>query len=789
MKIALCLIIKPTDQEAELLSRCLSYAALAVDDIFITQAGEQPNSKVSEVIKAYQGHESFWKWNNSFADARNFNFSQVPKEYDYILWLDADDVLRGAAKIRPTVEANLTVDTFSFWYLYAFDEFNNPIVVHHKTRIVKNDSCVTWVGALHEDFKENRQLTTKHVEGIEVLHLSNEGRFLENRHRNLVIAEAQAATLPNDPRSYWNLASSQGSLGNYKEAIEAYERFFELSQSDDEKYIARLRRAEAFWQMGDKFKALDEARYAVGLKPNFPDAYHLLGDFYMRIDKFDEAAKFYLTGLTKKVPYYSIIVYNPRDYDFRPMSNLARCYVALNRPDLALPLLKACAKIQPEDKALQKAVRVMAKEQSKFNKVLAHLKKLTKITDKEKLRAELDALPDEVKSHPAVCAVRNQNFIKTETTGNEVSIFCGFTEGEWTPETARTKGVGGSEEAVIHLARLLAKKGWAVTVFNNCGHKEYREDNVSYKPFWTWNYRDKQDILILWRSPKMLDYDINASRVFIDLHDVISPGEFTEKRLAKIEKIFVKSKFHRTLFPDIPDEKFAVIPNGIDSAVFEGEHQKDPFLMVNTSSPDRSLSTLVELFPKVKEQVPEAKLKWAYGWKTFDIVHSDNPRAMKWKADIQAKMKELGIEELGMVSHGKVAELYKEAQVLAYPSEFAEIDCISITKAVAAGCVPVTTDFAAQGEKTGLKVHSEKTKDTWCGDYQFDFALSGNHDEWVKLCVQALQEPTLLPRQEYLTNYDWNNIVEKWHQVLTTSIEIPTLGDTKPTPTTNTENA
>ena len=245
MRIALCLIVKPDDAEAILLDRCIDSVKEYVDGIYITQAGEAPNEAVSKVVARHHGVESFFQWNNSFADARNYNFSQVPKDYDYILWLDADDVIRGGEKIRPTIEAHPTVDAFSFWYLYGFDEWNNPIVVHHKTRVIRNDGCVEWAGNLHEDFKRNRTVVSKHVEGIEVLHLTNQDRINVAKVRNEVVARAGIELNPNDPRSYWNLGNSLIAAGKYKDAIETFDTFLKNSQSDDEKYIARLRRSEA----------------------------------------------------------------------------------------------------------------------------------------------------------------------------------------------------------------------------------------------------------------------------------------------------------------------------------------------------------------------------------------------------------------------------------------------------------------------------------------------------------------------------------------------------------------
>ena len=370
-----------------------------------------------------------------------------------------------------------------------------------------------------------------------------------------------------------------------------------------------------------------------------------------------------------------------------------------------------------------------------------------------------------------MCWFRNKSFIKEESSGKDLIIYCYPTKDEWNPELFEKKGFGGSEEAVIHLSRELAELGWNVTVYNNCG-KPRKYGNVEYKPFWMWNYRDKQDVAIIWRSPKALDYDINADKIIIDVHDTVPEGEFNEKRLAKIDKIFVKTQFHRSLYPNIPDEKFAIVPNGIDLSLFEEEIEKDQYLMVNTSSPDRSMGVLPELFERVKKEVPEARLVWVYGWNIFDIAHADSSVRMEWKENTQEAIKHAGIEDKGRVTQKEAAELYKKANILAYPSEFAEIDCISVKKAQAAGCIPITTDFGALDESVqhGVKIHSSKDKDTWCKPNQFDFSLEGEKekDEWVKACVKQLQTPIedRSEMKEWTKKFSWDKIAKLWHNEL-----------------------
>jgi len=782
-KIALALIVKGSDEEAEMLYKSLTSFQIEhgfdqIDGLFVTIT--QPNERVEEVAKNFGATTSHFEWCNDYAKARNFNFSQVPPDFTHILWFDADDGIRGVGELKRIVEEHPEVDAFSMYYYYSFDDYKNPVVVHQKTQIVKNDGCVEWAGRVHEDFKENRQLNRFFIKGMERIHLSEPKRFESAKKRNYDIALEQVKDSPDDPRSYWNLGNAQFSLEQFSEAIASFDKFLETSLSDDEKYIVRLRRAECFYKMGKRTEALDECKYAIGLKINYPDAYILSGHLFYSQKQYFKAAEHFYAGLLKGAnpPYYQIVVYNPRDYDYVPMINLAKCYMELARPDLALPMIEGCLKIYPNNEDLKKTAKDIKKESSKLKKVVKYIGEIQSL-EGEQFESALQKIPVALRSHPAVCAVRNQKIIKKESSGKDLVFFCGVTSEIWTPETARKKGIGGSEEAIIWLSKLFSKFGYNVTVYNNCGHRWMDFDGVWWKPWWEWNPRDKQDITIIWRAPRFLEYDINSKRIFLDLHDTIQEGEFTPSRLAKVEKIFVKSKFHRSLYPSIPDEKFAIVPNGIDPVAFEF-HPEDPsrikrrkYMMVNTSSPDRSLNALLDCFAEIKKQIPEAECYWAYGWNVYDASNIDNIKAMEWKTSMVEKMKSIeGFYDLGRISHGDIAKLYQQANVFAYPTEFAEIDCISMTKAMAAGAIPITSDFSAIREKRDPMVrfiHSQKTKDNWNSAYQIDFSMQDESMKryWIDSVIDCInnspsEEERLSMRSWAVENFNWNHIAHLW---------------------------
>jgi len=765
MKIALAMICKGQDSsEKEHLNKCLSDLGMYFDGVFltITTKDGKADKKIVKVAKDHNCVISYFDWVNDFSKARNYNFSQVPKDYDYICWVDTDDTIKGVKKLKKLIEDH-PADIYSMFYIYSLDERGNPDVVHKKSQVVKNDGCVKWQGRLHEDFAPTREVKIYHIDDIKRVHLAKHADFEDAKKRNYEIALSEALETPQDPRSWWNLGNSQKALCDMG-AIESFKKFLEMSRSDDEKYIARLRLAECYWFQRKFNEAIDEGKYAIGTKPDYPDAYNLLGSLYLESNRNDKAIEMYKMSLSKKPPYYDILVYNPRDYDYIPLMNLAKAYFKQNLPTLALECLKACKKIVKDDKKLDEMVEMMEKESEKFNKLVAELQKLNSFTDKDKLKEYMEGLPIELRSHPAVCRMRNMNFIKESSSGKDLVYFCGFTAEEWDGDSTRTKGLGGSEEAVVNLSEGLAKLGWNVEVYNNCGSQEKTINGVKYKPFWSWNYRDKQDITILWRSPKMADYPIN-SKVYLDVHDVIGEGEFTEDRLKRIEKVFFKSKFHTTFYK-VPEDKTVIVPNGIWFDQFEPLPKEK--ILINTSSPNRSLEAVIDCWKEIKKQCPDYTMYWMYGWKVYDIVHADNADMMSWKNKMVEGMRDAGIVDLGRVSHEEVKNYYRRATAFFYPSEFAEIDCISMSKAIATDCLPITTDFAAMGEKNvGIIVKSEKTKDNWCLPYQIQFGITDEKQkkEFIDKTVAYLKGDKTKTRDK-AKKYDWHNIINIWNEKL-----------------------
>ena len=84
--VSLCMIVK---NEEAVIGRCLESVQGMVDEIIIVDTGSEDRTK--EIVERYTDKIYDFSWRDDFAAARNYSFSLASG--DFILWLDADDVI------------------------------------------------------------------------------------------------------------------------------------------------------------------------------------------------------------------------------------------------------------------------------------------------------------------------------------------------------------------------------------------------------------------------------------------------------------------------------------------------------------------------------------------------------------------------------------------------------------------------------------------------------------------------------------------------------------------------
>ncbi|KMY28185.1 glycosyl transferase [Lysinibacillus xylanilyticus] len=215
VSISLCMIVK---NEEAVIGRCLASVKDLVDEINIIDTGSTDNTK--QIVKQFTDRIFDFEWIHHFAAARNFSFQQATKEY--ILWLDADDVLleEDQEKFKTLKEAlTLDIDAVSMNYNLSFDNEGNVSSLLRRYRLVRRDKPFQWIGAVHEYLEVGGNLLDSNI-AVSHLPLSHDHTRNINIYKQLVESGE-----PLSPRDTFYYANELLDHGQFEDAIFYYETF------------------------------------------------------------------------------------------------------------------------------------------------------------------------------------------------------------------------------------------------------------------------------------------------------------------------------------------------------------------------------------------------------------------------------------------------------------------------------------------------------------------------------------------------------------------------------------
>lgn len=716
--------------EVKEITRLCDMANPYFTSIFVTVSNK---NAYKELKKALTGvaEVDFRAWNDKFDEARQHNWERG-SDSDYSFWLDADDAFDFSR--MPEIFSYLEeYDAVFLPYHYDHDENGNVIVRHWRERAINRRKNFYWKGWVHENLVCEEGFNKINLD-IPIIHRQDQTHKDSSLERNHKILE-KAYLETNDPRYLHYLGISYFTKQDFNNAIKVLNQYIKVGGWDEEIYRSILKISESYFMLEDVDTAIMEALKATAILPEYPSAFHLLCHYESQLDNHKQAIEWGKVALSKPMPISGSIE-DPTSNE-RTRLTMAVSYFSLGEYSNAYNFLKDVKVIDTEP--IRETFKEMA-EIVALKKILPGTYKFFK--DPSTL---WNGLKDNVKYLPELRSIREQVTEPKKWGDKSVVFFCGKGYEEWGPHTL-DKGMGGSEEAIVYLAPQLAKLGYQVTIFGEVS-KPMIHDNVSWLP---WNYIDKRDefnILVIWRMPQFTG-QFKAKKMFVDMHDQM-PKE-TVKPYKGVTYLF-KSQYHKDFYPAV--ENFAVIPNGIDVSQFE-QTTKKPYSVIYPSAYYRGLETLLKLWPKIKEQVPEATLDIFYGWESWLGLEGENDFYKRMVKKLK-ELEPLGVKEHGRVDHKTLAEKYAESKVWAYPTEFSEIFCITAVKANLAGCKPVITDVAALKETGGPSADFIESDTIYTNEYA--------QEQFVNKLVEALKKDHDATEQvAWAKQYDWAEISKMW---------------------------
>ncbi|HEY4012502.1 MAG TPA: glycosyltransferase [Polyangiaceae bacterium] len=284
--------------EARVIARCLASVRPFVSSWVVIDTGSMDGTQalVREAMRDLPGelHDRPWR---DFATNRNEALAFAEKRADYVLVVDADDLLVAPEgfSLPP-----LTADAYELRIDYAATSY-------YRTQLFRANAGFRYVGVLHEVVVGPAGVTTARLAGLTYL-ISNDGsrsRDPDKYKKDAAVLEAALAEDPGHGRTAFYLAQSYRDAGEPEKALAAYER----------------RAAMGGWAEEVWYSLYQVARLSAALER----------------------------------PVGDVVAAHMRAYEYRPSRAEPLCYVALylrehGRAAAAYPFARAAADIPwPED--------------------------------------------------------------------------------------------------------------------------------------------------------------------------------------------------------------------------------------------------------------------------------------------------------------------------------------------------------------------------------------------------------------------------------------------------------
>jgi glycosyltransferase involved in cell wall biosynthesis len=289
--VCLNMIVK---NETDVICRCLASTKPLIDYWVIVDTGSTDGTQqmIKDFMKDIPGelHERPWK---NFAHNRNEALELVKRKSDYVLIIDADDVLEYPKDFK---WPELNMDG------YYIQVISNGIVLQ-RFHLLNNHLQWKWKGVLHEVVGSADAKKCKLIEGIIYRPIGGGARSNDpNKYlKDAQILEEALKEEPNNRRYVFYLAQSYFDGQNFSKAIENYEKRIGMGGWRDEIFWSKYKIAVTKEAMHvDEKEFIQAYEDAFNYYPTRVEPLYGLANYYRRNQKYHEGYYTALKGLQLK---------------------------------------------------------------------------------------------------------------------------------------------------------------------------------------------------------------------------------------------------------------------------------------------------------------------------------------------------------------------------------------------------------------------------------------------------------------------------------------------------------
>jgi glycosyltransferase involved in cell wall biosynthesis len=319
MGISACMIVR---DEAHLLARCLRSFQGAFDELNIVDTGSKDGtpavaSEFGARLKSFTACNGDDGRIRDFALARNVSLDMATHEW--LLWMDADDVLQpgGPERLRAAAARGgfAALDVTITWDSHSWLQ----------RRLIKNEPRNRFIGRIHEYPDVHGPIEADRE--ICVVHLPDKRDKEPSVDRNIRIGELEARENPANEHNLFYLGNALRLARRFDDAILRYLQYLSLGGVfREERHLAAYFLAECHFRMRRWQECIDSCYRALRIDPRYAETHCLIADCYGELNMLDFSRQWYQSALAcSSPPPESILFVNLSKYGDYPRSGIELC--------------------------------------------------------------------------------------------------------------------------------------------------------------------------------------------------------------------------------------------------------------------------------------------------------------------------------------------------------------------------------------------------------------------------------------------------------------------------------
>jgi glycosyltransferase involved in cell wall biosynthesis len=334
MKLGVAVIVRNEERD---LPKMLESIKDVADVLYVLDCGSTdrtPNlvstfSKINQHIKCFShtytkaSEQISGQWlMRDFSKARNKCLESIEQYCDYVLVLDADDVLLDGKELRRVIEAE---GPAIFGCIIKRTDSNSDFRSH---RCWPSKAGVRYVGAVHE-YPHANGLRLCDI-NVRILHSNKEDKNQENgNERNLRIFKAEYAAGKRDNRTLFYYAKTLQDMARWQEASDLYGEYINNETTFwDERRLAYLYRIRCMRAVGNLNEAIPYGWLALSEDRALSEVMVEMAEMYLELKEYDKATG--LCYMALQTPPISVLWINKDCYELKPWKMISEIFLIKN---------------------------------------------------------------------------------------------------------------------------------------------------------------------------------------------------------------------------------------------------------------------------------------------------------------------------------------------------------------------------------------------------------------------------------------------------------------------------